>query len=330
MSMKLAAGALLLALASQPVIAAAHRVNLTGAGDQRGFDTFRCVGKISRATGAVYYDRTQDGLRVGQLQPSNDNLSRDDVAHGRTAVTQPEDRIAVIRPVFTETPGSVRGYRVVEVTQKTYLANTQLYRIQDTWGPGSTLAELFDLKRDSTPITQTTLVEMFQRVLDRGNLSSATNGLYVVGTGNLRVPESEPLLFDVLLQEALAAGQTPDSTAVHPLITVTATAEVRQVVIGSDSRGFPVTQNLNFVAFKTNHRGKATIYRIGSSGAYTSMVTNLAVVAGQDYRMVIRNEYLAAGVNRVIVAVVDGDDPNLNPVLYPRGYSGELSMNNPP
>jgi hypothetical protein len=46
--------------------------------------------------------------------------------------------------------------------------------------------------------------------------------------------------------------------------------------------------------------------------------------------MVIRNEYLAPGANRVILGVVDDDDPDIHSALHPRGFSGELSMNNPP
>ncbi|MBI4871099.1 MAG: hypothetical protein HY814_05990 [Candidatus Riflebacteria bacterium] len=308
---------------------ASHQVRLMGAGDQRGLDTFRCVSKITRKTAVVYQDMSTAGLRVGLFTPSSDNLSRDDRAHGRTLLADPEERRAVVRPVFTEPVTSMRGWRVTQVVQKTFLTNTQMFEVLDPWSAGTSPKDIYDLRHAATPVTQTALAAMFQQVLDRGNLSSATNGLYLQGTMDLRVPWEQPLLFEVLLEAPLSTGQTPDSTSVHPLILVTATAEIRDIVIGNDSRGFPVTQRMNVLAFQSSFRGTATIYR-QESGVLTSVATNLAVVANFLNRIVVRNEYLRAGANSIVVGVADMDDSGLDPLQRPRGFSSAVTMNNPP
>ncbi|MBI2944856.1 MAG: hypothetical protein HYY25_11700 [Candidatus Wallbacteria bacterium] len=318
-----------LAAALAPPAAASHRVRLLGAGDERGLDTFRAVSKITRKEGPVFVDKSQDGLRVGQLTPDNGGFGRAE----RTAAPRidPEERIAVVRPVFSEPIAAVRGWRVVSVVQRTFTQGTTLFGVRDSWGAATGAKEMFEILKDAEPITPTSLVDLFQRVLDGGNNSSVTNGLYLAGSGTLRVPATQPLFFDVFLEAPLPVGTTPDDpVSTHPIIPVTAAAEVRNVVIGNDGAGNPVTQRFNFLAFSAGFKGFATIFVSETGGALRPIQTGLGVAPGVVYRTAIRNESLAAGANQVLVGVTDRDDPDLPAAQAARGFSAPVTMNNPP
>ncbi|MBI3890573.1 MAG: hypothetical protein HY303_03480 [Candidatus Wallbacteria bacterium] len=329
--MKLSFGtvvAVLAWVAGLGAVQASHRVRLIGAGDERGFDTFRAISKVTRKTGPVFVERTQDGLKVGQLTADSSGFGR--AERGATPQTDAEDRIVVVRPVFAESINAVRGWRVTQVTQRTFVQNTSLFRVLDTWGPASQPKEIYELKHESAAITPTSLADAFQRVLDGENNSSVTNGFYLQGTASLRVPSTQPLLFDVFLEAPLAQGRTPDSTSVHPLIPVTATAELKDLVIGNTGLGAPVTQRFNVLVFSSSLKGSATIFVQETAGTLRPIQSHLGVAPGVVYRAAIRNEALRSGANQVLVGVFDPNDPGLPDTQTARGFSTPVTMNNPP
>ena len=244
---------ILMMIAMVPELISATRRKILRA--QPELSTLSGMRSISKYSDGSYKEHSAEGMKVG--------------------TDTDETRMSVFKPSFTETVTLYKDWTVADVTCSIAGSSAVMSQPLMYWSDTTPLDSVYET--ETTTMTDTYLMEMFQTQLASGGNYSRTTGVYL--SGDRPLPSANPvnLSFQVLIEKE-------------------DTMDVDALAIGGTLSGTKI------FTWKSSFRGNGDIY-IND----IRQVTDQFTVANRINRNTIWVDWMQSGQNEVYVIVKDPD-----------------------